>query len=65
MSVLDKFWCKLASQVFYWASIKKIRLRLTKLQANNKQTKKIKWKTLTKDWGVIEEVLYHKDFPYI
>ena len=42
-----------------------MRIRLPKLQENDKETKKLTSKRLPKGWKDFKEVLYYQGFPYV
>lgn len=66
---LYQFWniiqSKLAHESPYTASIRVIRMRLPKLQDNNKKAKKLRVEELLKGWKDIKEVFYYKSLLYV
>ncbi len=42
-----------------------MRMRLLEFQDNDKETKKLRLKGLSKGWENIKEVFYYQDFKYI
>lgn len=42
-----------------------MRIRLTKLQDNNKKARKLRSKKLSQGWEDIEEILHYQSFPYV
>ena len=66
---LCQFWdtiqSKLAGKDFYTASIGGMRMRLPKLQDDNKEIKILRSKRLSESWKDIEQVLYFQKFSYV
>ena len=42
-----------------------MKMRLFKLQDNDKKAKKLRLEKLPKDWEDIEQVFYYQDLPYV
>ncbi len=61
----DTIWSELADKGPYTVSIEGIRIRLLKLQDNNKNAKKLRLKGLSESWEDIEQILYYQDLPYV
>lgn len=61
----NTIWGKLAHESPYTISIEGMRIRLPKLQDDDKKAKKLKSKELLESWEDIEEVLYYQGFLYI
>lgn len=62
--ILNYYKKKLAQKKPYITSIRKIKLKLSKLQKNNLKTKKLK-KNLPKQWKNIKDIYHYQNFPYI
>ncbi len=66
---LCQFWniirSKLADKGPYTASIGSMRMRLPKLQDDDKKAMKLKSKGLSEGWEDIEQVLYYQGLPYV
>ncbi len=61
----DTFWDKLAHEGPYSLSIGGMRMRLLKLQDDNKEAKELRLEGLPEGWKDIEEVLYYQSLPYV
>lgn len=66
---LCQFWntiqSKLAEKCPYTLSIRGMRIRLLKLQKNDKEAKKLRSKRLTEGWKNIEQVFYYQVLSYV
>lgn len=61
-----QFWGKLDLQRSYHkASIRSLRLRLSKLQKEDQKAQKVKKQGLKEGWEEIEEILHWEGLPYI
>ncbi len=66
---LCQFWDTIQSELAdkgpYTASIGDIRMRLSKLQDDDKEAMKLRSKGLPDGWEDIEQVFHYQGFPYV
>ncbi len=61
----DTIWGELAHKGLYIINIGNMRMRLLKLQDNNKEIKKSRSEGLSESWENIEKVLHYQDLVYV